>query len=391
MIDTKTSYGLLLSVLIGPGLILVLGCDDREPSCALTPPGMGICHGSDCGDNSPVSNSFPVNGLNTGTCKNAQGVWQVPEKVQISKGGKKACEGQTLDVDEQGMLVAGPKCRHEDLVGASFLVRRGKKRVRILIRETATLQRGERLFPGYVFTLPDSKVSLCNRGEAKRVLDKLGLARPMNYWERPAKTPEDGTVIRSGHYNVYDVALAFRGEVYQENSRVLKGTELSHGNHWYNLACARDALARLDLYAIAPHAEQLEQLTPDYYTKRSAGLRMLTANYCNTIKQARYTVDGNELEWQRPTPEGTWGPETAIGNGRTEAVWDENGAVCLEGTRLFSRYLITTFPEEVFPHKCRPLGTCRSEGEIIKAIIEECPWITSSCEGKKGFFRSHPN
>jgi hypothetical protein len=355
------------------------------------------CPTSDCGTNGPIVNRFPVNGLHANGYKNAQGVWLVPGSIQGSRN--KACDDHTLDVDGAGKLIAAGAegCTDRDLDGASFKLKKTdpstqvERIIELVIHAADPVKHYEHEVRGYKFTLRDSQQSVCDSREAKKIANALSLRKSPRFQDASGLDPdvakadlESGTLDRKRDNDkaISEIAIVFSGELYDAAGRMLKGSERGG---WFNIACARDALAKLDILKIAPHVSA-EEATPEYYKIRAAGLRMMTANYCNN---ERYTFDGTEIEW---APFGSAQIGTCVKaapDDRTlEAVWDENGAVCIEHTRLYAHRNRTDF-RHLFPKPCQKLGTCQDERALVSALWSECDNVKHSCEGITGEFCSY--
>jgi hypothetical protein len=180
-----------------------------------------------------------------------------------------------------------------------------------------------------------------------------------------------------------DVAIVFRGEVRGENSEMIPYSDHSD---WFNIACIRDALAKVDLDNIAPH-EINPSPTSNYYNKRTAALKMVTANYCDV---SRYTFEGNEVGWEYRISPRKWGYKTSIRpSGNIEAIWNEHGALCLAHTRLFSASHRINFPQKALPKNCQKDGSCLDEPSVRNELWAECKISKQSCDYEtQGYFRS---
>jgi hypothetical protein len=376
----------------------------QEPTCKILPNELKIatnkdgtqntllCQTSNCGGNSPAVNGFPINGFDPNGCKNTQEVRLVPGSTYGNP--KISCNGKTLETTRAGKqdyLTAG-NCTDQDLVGTTFLVNRRSDRdginktVGITIKATWSISSSKSdpnapIFHGYILTLRNDKkeISLCNRAGADNLRRTLALQNDLKFWDPPQK---DERLATESNYSDDDMALVFPGELYDENGLMFPQTE---GGSWFNIACARDALARLDILKIAPHAVMPADTTDQYRKKRAAALKMVTANYCNT---SRYTFSGNEIIWDYRDG-GKWIPGNE--KGKPESIWNETGALCIGRTRLFRTIGVAGFPEELYPPNCRPRHKCQDEDGIVKALQDECKRASDSCSTEEGLFRSYPN
>lgn len=123
------------------------------------------------------------------------------------------------------------------------------------------------------------------------------------------------------------LAIIAPGEVYYAHGGI-RPTE--HPARWFHLACAGGALAKARLRGYGPDAEG------DYRTKRVAFHKMTMAYYC----------DHSETETGTPTfmynsaadredQKGDMGPVAASSIGPVEAYWNDDGATCIDHSRLW--------------------------------------------------------
>jgi ADYC domain len=149
---------------------------------------------------------------------------------------------------------------------------------------------------------------------------------------------------------VNDVIL-FAGNRYDAARKTVTETGPSTRG-WVNLACAGTALAKLFLLR---HTEASQEV-PTTRAERQAMFKMFTADVCGD--GASCTVHGQPLFWA-DAKEITRFPETP---GSVEAVWNENGAVCMDQPRR---------PElaDAIDGHCGPLPRCtpQSVGHVVSA------------------------
>lgn len=361
------------------------------------------CSPTNCGGNSPVVNGFPINGIDPDGKINYQSIGLIKNSLESTLHPE--CNGQRLALDPDGYLVAGKDCSGEKLEGAKFAVRKDSSTQWIEIKSLwfHVTKRGRNLV-GYIFTRPGKKRSLCDREEAQQFLSDLNITPYTPYG--PIRDPlEKGVqwssteslansrfmqlmshekprlfqdkLLRSGQrikekplllqdnlltslelVKNEDVALAFVGKLYMNDSNPSEDDV-----DWINFACARDSLAKLDIYDIAPSTKENGLSVISHRDKRTAGLRMLTANYCG--KADRYTTGEVEIRWWWPTLDQSK-PSSPL-----EAVWDADGARCLSHSRLFESPRILS--PNVLPSGCRPPKRCTTEKQVIENIRLECP------------------
>lgn len=303
------------------------------------------CPSWTCGSNSPLINTFPINGLHTEGCKNGERI----ALVGTLEGGT-GCTGLILDADRSGLigrsLVGGQSCNGGALKGASFTVHVWPKDVdmKIVIQDVVEMNAGGAI-RSYLLVPAGRQDSLCETTEAMHWRSEAGL-EPLDGYARPgAKAKPDATPTPQDRSKL---AIAVKGDLYQPNGQLL----IEGRAGWFNIACARDALAKLETDALAPNASSGT-------AKRRAALNMLTANYC---MKKHYTVHDIEVAWW-PNSEHTLPLRKTA-----EAVWSKDGAECLSRSRLFFSPG-QTWPETLLP----PCSTqpC-SETEAVAGLRVEC-------------------
>jgi hypothetical protein len=285
-------------------------------------------------------------------------------------------------VDEDGNLFAEVReCRGEALDGASFMIEKISEEARTPPKNTtikiefygSVVAYGGDTVPGYVFREENSAKSLCDRQTSLEFQQKFNLfntkriAQTTRDFRSTINKPAQITIDNGKEIQDSDIAIVFAGEVRGEDGETL---EKSKRLGWFNIACKRDALAKVDLDRIAPAQKSPPLSDTAYYDRRTAALKMLTANYCD---KERYTYEGNEIAWGSKRLEGGWRYREAIPTGRQEAVWSKKGAACLEHTRLHYKYQIGTIPKFILPEGCR--NHCKDENEFLTHIWRECSEI----------------
>lgn len=97
---------------------------------------------------------------------------------------------------------------------------------------------------------------------------------------------------------------------------------------WFNIACYGNALYKMKFtgYDPQPSLGNKRFTMPE---QRQATLKMITADFCGT--GTSFTEDGTPLYWLND--EG-WSENAAPPDSISEALWDENGALCLDEPRL---------------------------------------------------------
>lgn len=285
-----------------------------------------LCKPSDCGENSPIVNSFPINGFSKqadGAC-NAGGVQVLPRSLQGGRCGR----GADLGLDPSRNRLVGTRlgqvvCAGEELTGATFQVRSFTSATLELtiagVRPIIT-PGGKAKFEGY--RIESGGDSACAPSTAQRIRRQLGLGEtepPGSVLPRPAG-------YQPGEND--DLVIPVDGPLYDHADRVIADSR----DHWFNLACAGDALAKRSLYGLYTAGDD---------TMNETALRMLTANYCGKP----YTVPGVELEWEVFHPAGPFRYE--------EALWHTGKALCIGTPRLMTLHM-SDGQAEISPHDLPP-------------------------------------
>jgi hypothetical protein len=124
-------------------------------------------------------------------------------------------------------------------------------------------------------------------------------------------------------------ALAYRGDRYDPDHKKLVDDN-NPADGWSFLACAGSGAGKMHLfrhtYAGGFHNGVLEY--PTSTNKRTTFMKTVTADYCGT-GAPQFTATGNPITFSA-TPSFYFPP---LGAGTPEAIWNENGVVCLSTPR----------------------------------------------------------
>ncbi len=118
-------------------------------------------------------------------------------------------------------------------------------------------------------------------------------------------------------------AVVFEGDVIDADSKRYRGID----TNVFNIGCAGNTLAKLALMAHTEPAKQQGFVTTE--VERQTLLKMYSADYCGTGKA--FTVGGQPLKY---SDDKDWINSTGLA--KVEAVWDRNGAVCLNQPRVLA-------------------------------------------------------
>lgn len=121
------------------------------------------------------------------------------------------------------------------------------------------------------------------------------------------------------------VATVLGGETYDPIKK-----EVVPNDGWFTLACAGSAAAKLKLLGYGPQSKFPGTTAPASVPARQATLKMLTADYCG--KGVSYTENGTPVVWENH--EGTADSSNWHTPGSVEAVWTDEGALCLDDPRI---------------------------------------------------------
>ncbi len=406
----------------------------------------GRCPSGDCGTNSPAVNGFPINGLSAGKT-NREGFTLVLKS--FTKAGSD-CVGGTLDVEDDELVVKTDSqwCKGGDLQGGRFKVKRGDKTRELIISDvgrycdewlTDTSSEGaprqvsctrlkyiykiRAMRDDYETYKEDTTVyctkdrilnndpkcvtaSLCNRFESQQWRDQWPLPNagmsPLATigplwdkfdWAAPAGAatsniyPPDRAASASPAEPAFDLVV-FKSEGYATDLTPLGQTDTAWDASFFHLACARDALAKLDIDRIEQHKpfKKLGQTPSDedkgYLLRRVAALKMMTADFCDGT---RYTTDRAELfriPYKECEGENGFDPARCVlpdvdpALQPVEAIWDQHGALCISSTRLVQAIALGA-PATIFPICTR--GTCGYDGITACKSESGCHWMAGKC------------
>lgn len=115
------------------------------------------------------------------------------------------------------------------------------------------------------------------------------------------------------------------------------------------LACVGEAAAKMKLFDFHPHGNRQASVA-----ERQATLRMVTADYCGNGHS--FTVNGTQVAWRDAAGQ----VEPLVKENVLEALWDENGAICLNKPRHANI-------DEVFS-ECGDIPTCESE-DFVEGVV----------------------
>jgi hypothetical protein len=373
------------------------------------------CASSTCGQNSPVVNVFPYNGLHPDGCANPRGDTLVRGSVQkgYSRCDIKDTDKISLDIapadrrsDSAGFELVGKddddhiRCSGADLVGATFSVQpAGPGRpVPLRISQMGTTAIGSH------GTGPQSKrtVYLITRsdqpGRSLCVSPPPELAPPDGSSPGPFapvldnQSSKDGSLASVMDTELGGYAIVIPGAVYRADAtlvdkstegNVAKGSKQSH--HWFNLACTGDALAETELSGIATDPI----VSPATAKARLPALHMFTAKYCDGVSG---TIRGTPIAWsqgKRSSRARSRGQpiqsRTYTGSEPIEAQWGPDGATCVRHSRLWMANKSIGLPEQLLGNKhFRDIMQSKPYPVTEKDFLSRlCPQVPRTCGDPK--------
>lgn len=277
---------------------LAAGCDEGEPAgagdddIALRP---YACPTWKCGFNSAEVNGRSIRELNLDGAPNSQGMRIVGFVAPLGLLGN-----YSLAVENDALVARNPSgqtLKGPQLVGATILVQApGLLALPVPIsvlgyQEIDSWAAGAPKVPTYALLYPDLAALLGLRNVCSGdLLDTLASA-----------------------------ATVLGGETYDLDDKTVNAGR----SRWLTIACAGSAAAKMRLLGYGP---QSSATTP---AQRQATLKMVTADYCGGGDS--YTQNGTEVHWANAS--GTVAPEPGQ-LGDVEAVWTEDGALCLGAPRI---------------------------------------------------------
>lgn len=126
-------------------------------------------------------------------------------------------------------------------------------------------------------------------------------------------------------------AIAFGGDTYDPVSKWITLGDDTIG--WINIACVDSAPYKMHKIGYTTAAER-RHLTPTTLAERQAMLNAWTANVCGPAKGTSFTRPGEEIALRETHDLLHGSPYNAFPTS-VEAIWDEDGAVCLNVPRLW--------------------------------------------------------
>ncbi|MFZ6182375.1 ADYC domain-containing protein [Nannocystis pusilla] len=252
------------------------------------------------GSNSAKANGYPIDQLNLYGWPNDAGITVTAIKSPLGSSYTLRTSGQELgawDTTTDTFVAVG-----EDLVGWTIK----------LYEEKAGLIEIEIVDYGTV-------ASLATNGPDVSIYE-LAYHNPKNYGELLPICPDpevDGDDMI--------MATIVRGELYDDETK-----DITVNGEWITIACELNAVYKLKRLGYGPNQNFPGSSAPATLDQRQATLRMITADYCGTGHS--FTEFGTQVGWvnDAETVPSAYGTAWAD----VEALWDEDGAICLSNPRF---------------------------------------------------------
>lgn len=277
------------------------GCEEPEPDSSTLRDLTVDCPRWRCGYNTTEINGKSLQELHLGGQANSDGVKLVGflPPLGLLLNWQLGVEGDALVA--RGGLFGNQTLRGAQLIGSTMLLKVGLLTVPVLIagyEEVDSWASNGEPVPAYALVYADLTQPLLQHSVCKGTL----------------LDPLQASVVILG------------GERYDLDAK----TVIPNQTNWITLACAGSAAAKMSLLGYGPHAEFTDASAPPSVARRQATLKMITADYCGGGHS--YTEDGTQLWWENQS--GTVVPDGGVG--ALEAIWTQNGAVCLDVPRVVS-------------------------------------------------------
>ena len=270
-----------------------------------------------------------------------------------------APDGGPLTLSVQGSELRGTRGTgpdqflfvRENLVGSTMILERDKQRYEVKIAAVGQVRFwvGPELECAPTYTFEYRKAP--EKGPTDEPFQSLCSGLDMDKeWNRPGMTET--------------LALVFSGDHYDARKKTVAPPPSAD---WFNVACAGSALAKMHLlrhteagsynstYQADPPNGPMRGPYMTTFDQRQAMFKMITDDICGTGHS--FTMDG-ELVFYADV--GQWHPLDFSGpvpaRGRLEALWDKNGAICLDEARRFAED--KNIVQEIAKQCRRPLRSC---------------------------------
>lgn len=344
------------------GLAMVLAaCDDKEP----TPGDAGVepdyCQTPECGSNTAVVNNYPIEALHLDGRPNSVGFSIIPT-LYPSGTRLDIRQGEIVGVDPVAgnVVLRGRKVRN-----SWFRLRKVSSQAgpdeewKVHITKVARVSLwpvGRQTEQVYAYELKVSGEGafdtppVCSKEWAWNSIEYNMHIEPGTWWRQI----RDWLLAANAFSLDIDISLDWRtrgrfavliaGETYATDTGAVLLTG-EQGKRWFNIACSGTALAKMKLMGYDPEEDRT---TSD---QRQATLRMITARYCGTQS---FTRTGQALIWQNAQKGFLRDPERV---GAVEALWNKDGATCLNQPRYKER-------DEVIQSCGKEIPTCDASIDV---------------------------
>ncbi len=270
------------------------------------------CPKTGCGTNSPFLGPTEFHELEeTGTSANAEG-FRLLRMEKLGVVYRPHVSGAVLT----GIIGRNVVLRGQGLVGAELMISndRTNEQFGIKIVHVSNDQ---------TFWKPDDNGALGH-------IETYELQwRPIGGTYKPVCTNPPGRMDPDGPNALWNrpiEAILFTGDRYDTSTLSVTATTLGGSLNWFNVACSGNVMSKLFLNR---HTDASQ--TPNFPTsleQRQAMLKMYTSDLCGTGQA--FTVQGTPLHW---VSSAGWS-NASTDYAHMEALWNSQGAVCLDTHRL---------------------------------------------------------
>ncbi|WP_143141084.1 ADYC domain-containing protein [Nannocystis exedens] len=119
-------------------------------------------------------------------------------------------------------------------------------------------------------------------------------------------------------------ATIVRGELYDDETK-----DITVNGEWITIACEENAVFKMKLLGYSPDLDFPGLTDPAPLENRQATIRMITADYCGGGHS--FTLTGTHVGWENDAGTVTSAYGSAWAD--VEALWNEDGAICLSNPR----------------------------------------------------------
>lgn len=341
-------------VSVVPVALALVACVD-DPETALGTATQLSCPKWGCGENSPLMGPYEEHEYDaSGAQVNSEGS-RVVALVQGGQAYEPRIVGgsQLIGVQPDGSVISGA-----GLTNAYFLISTPTGPYKIIIKKVTPRASSQVRFwigPQTQIETYELMYLFAGRGPATH-------PEPLCH-NPPERDAGEGSPTRM--WNAPLEAILYSGDRYDADEHTVTASSYPASGPWFNIACAGSALAKLHL---TRHTTAGSLSThPSTAAQRQAMLRMYVSDLCGT--GASFTEQGTPLHW---TNSKGWSQLTGM-EFAPEALWNENGALCLDTHRRGTQYMADIVAEcpmlDLNPCPPTPPGGALPLGAYLRSAV----------------------